>query len=299
MKLSEYGRKNGLSGIAPDQRERDARDLVIHEKIESLRGLEGRAYDRALSDVLRSLLPFFDRWSYLICRTNGDHQYDQRQDIISVASENAVKMFRPEGMENRHPSNWMPYLHRMMQNRSSTYYGSSEQAFVSGATMLRRRKGLISKYTAELRGEFGREPTMLEIIEHGNTHLRSTRSNPERQSVLLSEEDFDDLPGSVSFDHLSNVVYEESDQTLIHQVEGKAIVTAIISACGELTADHSKVASLWVGDLYSTDPIVRGSEEIAKMLNMPLGIVESILSDVRTAAVTISTQKFGIDFPAA
>lgn len=51
MKVAEYGRKNGLSGIAPDQRERDERDRAIHDRIEALRTVEGREYDRDLERV--------------------------------------------------------------------------------------------------------------------------------------------------------------------------------------------------------------------------------------------------------
>lgn len=298
MKVLGYGARNGLSGIAPDQAMRDRRDREVHDLIEVIRDSDESGFRKAQSDALRALLPFFDRWSYLICRNNGDFNYEHREDIVSIAAETATKMLTPEHMEGKAPSNWMPYLRRMMQNRSSTYFVSGDVNFVSGTTMLRRRRALIARYTEELRSLSGSEPTVDEVIEYANDILRNSRSNPERQSILLSEEDFEDAPSQVSYDSLSNVIGDESDQSLIHRVEGEAIVRAIVSAAGEITADHAVIADAWVGDLYGDDPTIRSGTEIASSTGMPLGIVESMLEDVREVAQNVSRQKFGIEFAA-
>lgn len=299
MKVSGYGAAQGLSGIAPDQAERDARDRAIHDRIEALRDLDGHHRERALNSIIADLYPYFNRWSYLICNNHADFQHAHREDIVSVAAENAYKMFSVEGMVKRSPSSWMPYLRRMMQNRASTYYGSGSMSFVAGTTMLKRRQSSARKFTAQLREMTGREPSMEEVIEFANDILRRTRSNAERQSALLTPEDFESAPSAVSYDSLENVVSESEDQSLIHNTEGEMIVRSIVSACGELTAAHGEVAALWVGDLYGADPHIRSSEEIAEESGYALGIVEAMLSEVREIAQRVSRDKFGIMFAAA
>lgn len=298
MKVAGYGAAKGLSGIAPDQAERDERDRALHNRIEALRTLDEPQRRRSLEEIIRDLYPYFHRWSNLICNTHSDYQREHRDDIISIAAENAFRMFSVEGMEKRSPSSWMPYLHRMMQNRSSTYYGSGAVSFVAGATMLKRRQASAAKFTKQLREMIDREPSVDEVIEYANDIIRRSRSNAERQSALLAPEDFHEMPSAVSYDSLENVISESEDQSLIHNVEGEMIVRSIVSACGELTAAHEEVAALWVGDLYGSDPRIRSSEEIAEESGHALGIVEVMLSEVREIAQRISQDRFGITFAA-
>lgn len=298
MKVNEYGKSRGLTGVAPDQDRRDRRDQSIHDLIEDIRGKEGVEYQRALKAAVSALLPMFDRWAPLICRSHGDFSYTYRDDIVSVAAENAVKILTEEGLKERHPTNWMPYLRRMMQNRSHTFFVSGEMGFVSGTTMLKRRKTLAKKYADELRFLIDREPTVDEVIEYANDILRNTRLDPERQSALLSAEDFEPEPRQVSFDSLENVTGSDSDQTMIVGSEGQAIVRSIIEECARLSDDHGLVARLWVGDLYGVDPIIRKSADIAKSTGLPPALVDSMLSENREVAQTISRQKYGIDFAA-
>ena len=166
--------------------------------------------------------------------------------------------------------------------------------------MLKRRQAAARKFAAQLKEMTGQEPTMDEVIEYANDILRRTRSNAERQSVLLTTEDFDDAPSSVSYDSLEGVVSDqESDQSLIHRTEGAMIVRSIVDACSDLTAAHAEVAALWVGDLYGDDPCIRSSEEVAAESGHALGIVEDMLSEVREVAQRISRDKYGISFAAA
>lgn len=297
MKVNEYGRAQGLSGIAPDQRQRDQRDRGVHDLIERVRGTEGMEYRRARDAAIAALLPLFERWAPLICRTHGDFSYSNRDDIVSIAAENAVKILTEDGLRERHPSSWLPYLRRMMQNRAHTYFISGEMGFVAGTTMLKRRQTLAKKYTDELRFLMEREPTVAEVIEYANDVLRNTRSDAERQSAILTPKDFEPEPRQVSFDTLESVTGDDSDQTMIAGVEGQAIVRDIISECNQMGGDHGKVAALWVGDLYTPDPVIRSAAEIAKVTGIPPAMVEVILSDVREIARVLAKSKYGLDFP--
>lgn len=300
VKLSEYGARDGLNGVAPDQRERDAHDRAVHALIESVRTAEpGRDFERARSRALEALLPMFSRWAPLICRSHRDYSYEHLDDIVSLAAENAVRMFTPEGMANRHPTNWLPYLRRMMQNRASTYYGSSAVSFVSGTTMANRRHSTAARFTEELRSITGEEPSVAEVISYANDIISRSRSDAVRQGALLTEEDFSPVARQVSYDSLAEVGGEDSDQSLIAPSEGNAIVRAVVAQCAQITSDHGRVAGLWLGGIYDGNRGPRTDAQIARETGMTRAVVTMLLGEVQEVARDISRTKFGIDLPGA
>lgn len=282
-------------------RERAESSERLHEAIESVRDLEGDERKRAIETAIRLALPFFDHWSYLTAKSNGDFTLEHREDIISIASMEMVKILSVEGMSKRAPSMWTPYLRRMMQNRAATFYTSSETSEFSGTVMLKRRKKTIARYTSELRFLIDRDPSAEEIMEYANDVISHSREDAQRQSALIVEQDFSPLPQSVFVDqdldqdaHSGASVTESPE---IHPIEGREIVKKVVETCSQKSNLHRDVAVLWIGDLYGADPLIRTASEITRELgrgSRDILLIETILLDVQETARAISTQQYGV-----
>ena len=276
------------------------------DHIDAVRGTEGRALDRALSQLLRAFQGHIWSWANNACRSHGDRSLMHVEDVFNVISLELSIELRKELTKRADPPivNFWAYFRKISQRVSFAYFHSGETTGFSSAGGAARRRSKINKTRRELTISTGLAPTDQEVIDEVNRLAYATRKDPKKQGALVTLDDIhvatfaslDDMT-----DEFGDAIWatEEPESGPLTRVEAVPLVTSIVDACATVSERAGLVANAWIGDAMAELPVVRTSREVATLLTLRLGDVEELLEVCKTVARAVCAEKYGIESPFA
>lgn len=272
---------------------------VVGHHIGDLRAatVEDRQY--IIEKIIVLLYSHFANWAPTFCRINGDIGGNHRDDVVSVVAERVLCILRESTEPGKHENvdNWYSYLYASGRYASLAYFNSSKVTPSSGMVSVVRKQRHIARVKEVLRGRLGREPDHQEVMDAANADMRSRRSNPEKQGVLVDLSDLKVIiPTADVANHDRAIVTDE--QALLAPVEGRELIKLIVESCGEISPELGRAAHSWIGNMYSEPPSLGTAADIALALDISTAKASRLLSSARDTARDLCSRRFGISFPA-
>ena len=276
------------------------------EKIEAVRGLEGRPLERALSRLLRDFQAHIWGWTRAACRAHGDRDYSHADDVFNVISLELFIVLRADLKSDVDPGirNYWSFFKKISQREAFAYFHSGEVTGFSSAGGAVRRASKINKTRRELAVKLEREPSDIEVVNEVNRMAKLTRSNPEKQGALVTLEDLRVSTFS-SLDSLTEEFgdsiwgTEEVETSPLTRVEANPLIDSIVGACEAESVILGAVAKSWIGEAMGEPPVVRTAKEVATDLALKLGEATVLMERCKEVAVRICAENFGISSPFA
>lgn len=201
-------------------------------------------------------------------------QAEQRDDALSEVRLVALAMLRdlPNGPITH---TWEGYFHSVVNGHFRKLDEAGAFRADPPAPALSRRQRKLVQTRDRLRAELGREPSKEEIIRAWNAEALERFSNPRKQGMLLSDDDFQSRY-TVSIDEtdasgrrlIEPAEIDTSDDFVLHRSEGPTFLKAILARCLKDDQMVGKVAMLWIGDVLTGRQKVRKPPEIAEELGL-------------------------------
>lgn len=166
---------------------------------------------------------------------------------------------------------------------------SPEMNSASKQVSLKRRFKEMRQTEQEYLLNHGSQPSAAEVVTLTNKRMAATRSDPRRQGVHCTMEDYQTMVAgaSVELDAIREVADPDSNayEGKLHSTERERMVLVTIARCHEVSESHGRIAELFFGPslgAYFDKPPT--STDIAETVGIAAPTVRRKLAEVRAVA---------------
>lgn len=225
-----------------------------------------------------------------------DYGDDIRSEITLVA---LLTITDPEWASRaRKFKDYPTALHFLGRARVAAYTESPRYTGMGQTSTAVRRNRALATFRARMVAEYGRQPTVSELIAAFNEEMRSRRADPSRQAMIATPADLDEpwspsawldpVDGLVRGDVDGDDLFEPAthDEYPVLAPTARHLIAAILDATDQVGGLTDLVARAWLGQAARSERFAPDTE-IAAALGLDLDTVVDRRREVVAVAVDI------------
>ena len=239
---------------------------TTHEEVRSIMAIADPTRRKEAEEAfITRRMALFRRFAASFCSIYGvGRQKHFDEDVLSIVAEEAFVML----VEARNDisvldsvNNWEATLYVRARAKVRRYIDHNADV-ITGLVSARRRRRIVRQVRIELIRSLQREPSGEEVIAEANRRHQHLK-DPARQGMVFTRKDRFGVrsvslnaPVANRGDEDATELHEVftvdfAEDYIVHPMEGRKLVDAIIQRAAEVDPMLGRIAQLWTSDAYS------------------------------------------------